>query len=172
MAATAIKSHILDNFREMVAACATFQDVVGAATMAIAKLRVHECGATGDDLLPRAIVDHFDFRSRIVGTACRVRNGELICSFEFLIPDDQDETIQAQAQWFENQTGDICEELMDLARTTRAAPNNTTTYLDLREYSMHEASGQLMPEETMPDETGAGRTRVQWGVSYLFRWQG
>lgn len=172
MAATAIKSHILDNFREMVASCATFQDVVGAATMAIAKTRVYEFGATGDDVLPRAIVDHIGFTSRIVGTNCRNRNGELLASFELLIPDDQDETIQSQSQWFENQTGDICEELMDLARTTRVAPNNSETYMDLREYTMHESSGQLAPEEVEPDETGTGRTRVHWGVSYVFRWQG
>ena len=177
MAATAIKSHILDNFREMVAKSATFQALVGATgtsaeKVTAAKLYVHEMGADEDSPLPRAIVDHFSYTSKIVGTNCRNRNGELIVSFEFVIPEAEAETIAAQSQWFENTTGDICEELMDLARTTRDAPNNTETYLDLREHMMHDSAGILPSEESPANEAGPNRQRVYWGVAYLLRWQG
>lgn len=178
MSATSIKSHILDNFREMVAASTTFQalvQVTGATTadkIAAAKMFVHEMGATDDDPLPRAIVQHHSYESRIVGTNCRNRFGELYAAFEFVVPENEAEQIATASQWFENISGDICEELMDLARTTRIAPNDSETYMDLRDHKMHESSGIIPSEELPPDESGAGRSQLVWGVSYLFRWQG
>lgn len=180
MAATSIKAHILDNFREMIAASATFQTLVGVtgATSAdkinSAKRFVYEDGATDDESFPRAIIHHQSYESRMVGTACRSRYGELYAAFEFVIPETEAELISTASQWFENTTGDICEELMNLAmtRTARISPNTTETYLDLRDCKMDQSSGQIPTEEIPPDESGSGRSQVVWGVSYLFRWQG
>lgn len=152
-----IHSYLL---REMVAACATFQAVVGAASATLAKERIYYPAAEGEDEhpWPRAVVSHsLGFGRTRTGLATWETVGSLKLSLELIVPSEEASTVQDSYNWFANKLGAIISEMEALSGT--GEPVAGQTHLNLSHVMLEEGpyiepiseiSHLETPEEMVP----------------------
>ncbi len=166
--------------RELVADCATFQSVVGAANRTEALASVHIPYATEDDPvgdLPRAVIDPADnqWDASLVGEKNYSFQGSALLSFEFRVTTavisaaSLGEVGKDAYAWFANKVGLIIHEMLELAATGVSFAGET--HLNVIGITHSSGPVQYEPEETEFDNETASPADHEWFDSFQVEWR-
>jgi hypothetical protein len=164
--ATGIHMKSLDRVQRLLAASATFQDLVGAADADEALLSVHCPEATDEDVRPYAIVGPApDWRTRKVGTAMWASEGEAQITIEASVPEAHSESTKDELVYFKNRADGIVTDMQVLAGRGESVPGEShinlirMTIEDLGRVDVSE-----LPHNALGDQTSVWWTviRVEW----------
>lgn len=116
---------------KMVAACATFQSLTGAATAGAAEARI--AYPAMDDTVetpvewPRAVItETSEFVATQVGRGCWTYQGSLHVTFEFVVPKVEDAvSFQNAFNYMNNKVGAVIAEMIALSGTGEPVTGNT-----------------------------------------------
>ena len=144
---------------ELVAASTTFQTVTGAANPTAAMAHIHSPYA--DDHLvagvmadprPRCIINHQEYSRDKLGTAYGATTGTLQLVFEFDPPAPIDPDPNVRLSYFEEQIGDIMDEMEENAGKDRTASEQV--YLAAGRTHLNASKFELVagPMEAIQDE--------------------
>lgn len=117
---------------EMLAACSTFQSVVGAATATLAKSRIHYPAAEGEDEhpWPRAVISQsLNFDTHQTGAGTWEDRGHLNMSLELIVPTSEASTVMDSYNWYANKLGAIIGEMKALSGTGEPVAGKTHLYV-------------------------------------------
>ena len=162
--------------RLLVAECATFQSVVGAADKAAALARVHGVEATDEsgevpDDWPRAIVELAPgFEDELVSPGNWISRGQLYLTFEFKIPQSDDATTKQQKNWFMLKLNAIRREMKALAGTGESTTGYT--HLNITRITNQDGPHRDPPEEQDQPDPGQGTPKTRWWATLNVEWQG
>lgn len=156
--------------RRLIASSATFRDLVGAATEALALDYVHIAEAVDDpdeedstnitDRRPRALVHMTGFAAPLVGVGETTDQYTFVVSFEFPPPDDVTLGqlglhLSDESTWFDNQWSQIVEEMKTNNGGTNAASEG---YFFFTNIELADGPNRNNPDEDVIQE-------YFWGVA-------
>lgn len=175
--ATGVLACVADRLAILVADCATFRTVVGAAnrTEALAKIHIPLALDDGSHPMPRAIInpESGSLNRQKTGIGFFEINGRLPLSLEFEIPSSiltgvLEKDIERESEvWMANQCGLIMEEMGVLAGTGVGAPGET----HLNVIDFEDVDGPVAyAEEEIPQDS-PGQNLFQWLFTVMVQFQ-
>lgn len=166
--------------REMVAECATFQSVVGAADRTAALLSVHLPYVSKDDLLggmPRAVINPSEGSN--TATKIGINNfsseGNALLTFEFRVPlsvtssSKVGEAGKDAYDWFTDKIDLIINEMIALAGTGVSFAGET--HLNVQNIDKVDGPIEYEPEEVDRDSEDVVAASYEWFIGFQVAWR-
>ncbi len=166
--------------REMVAECATFQSVVGAANRTAALLSVHIPYVSGDDVLgdmPRAVINPSEGSNSAekIGINNFSSEGNALLTFEFRVPlsvtsaSKVGEAGKDAYDWFGDKIDLIIDEMLALAGTGVSFAGET--HLNLQSVDKVDGPVEYEPEEVDRDSEDVAVASYEWFIGFQVAWR-